>query len=116
MNFTQALKMAAKSISANKGRSALTMLGVIIGLASVIILVSYAKGQNLAMQEYYKSMGDNKLSIYAYTWQGGLDVSTELYNYCLQLLTNMWTALPPWDKSTMIPPSNTVSRLWGKQF
>lgn len=85
MNFTQALKMAAKSISANKGRSALTMLGVIIGLASVIILVSYAKGQNLAMQEYYKSMGDNKLSIYAYTWQGGLDVSTELYNYCLQL-------------------------------
>ena len=37
MNFTQAFKMAAKSISANKGRSALTMLGVIIGLAAVII-------------------------------------------------------------------------------
>ena len=37
MNITQAFKMAAKSISANKGRSALTMLGVIIGLAAVII-------------------------------------------------------------------------------
>ena len=85
MNFTQAFKMAAKSISSNKGRSALTMLGVIIGLAAVIILVSYAKGQNLALQKYYDSMGTNTLQVYAYTWQGGLDVSSELYNYCLQL-------------------------------
>ena len=37
MNLTQAIKMAAKSISSNKGRSALTMLGIIIGLAAVII-------------------------------------------------------------------------------
>ena len=37
MNLGQAVKMAAKSISSNKGRSALTMLGIIIGLAAVII-------------------------------------------------------------------------------
>ena len=53
MNLTQAIKMAAKSISSNKGRSALTMLGIIIGLAAVIILVSYAQGQNMAMKAYY---------------------------------------------------------------
>ncbi len=85
MNITQALKMAAKSISSNKGRSLLTMLGVIIGLAAVIILVSYAKGQNLALQEYYDSMGNNKLTVHASTWQGGIDVAGELYDYCLQL-------------------------------
>ena len=85
MNFTQALKMAAKSISSNKARSALTMLGVIIGLAAVIILVSYAKGQNMALQKYYDSMGNNKITVYAYSYQGGVDVPTELYNYCLQL-------------------------------
>ena len=53
--------MAAKSISANKGRSALTMLGVIIGLAAVIILVSYAQGQNMALRAYYESMGTNTI-------------------------------------------------------
>ena len=85
MKITQALKMAAKSISANKGRSALTMLGVIIGLAAVIILVSYAQGQNMAMQKYYESLGENKLTVYASTFEGGLDVSEELANYCRRL-------------------------------
>ena len=42
MNLTQAFKIAVKAIAAKKARSALTMLGVIIGLAAVIILVSYA--------------------------------------------------------------------------
>ena len=37
MNLTQAFKIAIKSIAAKKARSALTMLGVIIGLAAVII-------------------------------------------------------------------------------
>ena len=50
MNIGQSLKMATKSIFSNVGRSILTMLGVIIGLAAVIILVSYAQGQNIAMQ------------------------------------------------------------------
>ncbi len=85
MNITQAVKMAAKSIAANKGRSALTMLGIIIGLAAVIILVSYAQGQNLAMERYYESIGTNKINIYASTWQGGVDVSRSLYDYCLTL-------------------------------
>ncbi len=85
MKLTQALKMAAKSISANKGRSALTMLGVIIGLAAVIILVSYAQGQNLAMRKYYESMGENTLDVYAYSWDGSVDVNEELYNYCQRI-------------------------------
>ncbi|NLF34358.1 MAG: FtsX-like permease family protein [Clostridiales bacterium] len=87
MNISQAIKMAAKSISSNKGRSALTMLGVIIGLAAVIILVSYAKGQNMALNAYYESLGSNKISVYAYTWgnSGAVDVGQELYDYCLNL-------------------------------
>ena len=85
MNFSQAFKMAAKSISANKGRSALTMLGVIIGLAAVIILVSYAQGQNIAMRAYYESMGTNTITVSAYSYRGGVDVASALYDYCLQL-------------------------------
>ena len=65
MNLTQAFKIAVKSIAAKKARSALTMLGVIIGLAAVIILVSYAEGQNRQMREYYESLGNNVVNIAA---------------------------------------------------
>ena len=85
MKLGQAFKMAAKSIFSNIGRSALTMLGIIIGLAAVIILVSYAQGQNAAMRAYYESMGTNTVEVYAYTWDSSLDVSQSLYNYCLGL-------------------------------
>ena len=85
MKLGQAFKMAAKSIFSNIGRSALTMLGIIIGLAAVIILVSYAQGQNAAMRAYYESMGTNTIQVYAYTWDSSLDVSQSLYNYCLGL-------------------------------
>ena len=77
--------MAAKSIFSNVGRSALTMLGIIIGLAAVIILVSYAQGQNAALRAYYESMGTNTVQVYAYSWNSSVDVSQALYNYCLGL-------------------------------
>ncbi len=86
MKLTQALKMAAKSISGNKGRSALTMLGVIIGLAAVIILVSYAQGQNKAMEAYYESLGENTITVYASAYRDiGVDIAQELSNYCQQI-------------------------------
>jgi len=81
MNFRQAFKIAAKSIAAKKGRSVLTMLGIIIGLAAVIILVSFAQGQNKWMQDYFASMGDNTVNINATTWDGR-DISEKLYAYC----------------------------------
>ena len=83
MNIGQSLKMATKSIFSNVGRSALTMLGVIIGLAAVIVLVTYAQGQNLAIQAYYESMGTNTVNVSAYTWRSGTDITQMLYDYCL---------------------------------
>ena len=85
MKLGQAVKMAAKSIFSNVGRSALTMLGIIIGLAAVIILVSYAQGQNAALRAYYDSMGTNTVQVYASTWNSAVDVSQSLYSYCLGL-------------------------------
>ena len=85
MKLGQAVKMAAKSIFSNVGRSVLTMLGIIIGLAAVIILVSYAQGQNAALRAYYDSMGTNIVQVSASTWDSSLNVSQALYNYCLGL-------------------------------
>ncbi len=85
MKIGQAFKMAAKSIFSNVGRSALTMLGIIIGLAAVIILVSYAQGQNAAMKAYYESMGTNTVQVSASSWNSSINVSQALYDYCLGL-------------------------------
>ena len=84
MNLKQAFKIAAKSIAAKKGRSALTMLGIIIGLAAVIILVSFAQGQNKWIEDYYASLGDNTINISAWTYNGK-DVTEKLYSYCQKM-------------------------------
>ena len=83
MNLKQAFKMAFKSISSKKMRSFLTMLGIIIGVAAVIILVSVVQGSNKRLKEYYESMGTNQIQVQAYSWNK--PVSDILYDYCLSL-------------------------------
>ncbi len=59
----QSFKMALRSIWGNKMRSFLTMLGIIIGVASVIILVSIVNGQMSYMIDSFASMGMNKINV-----------------------------------------------------
>lgn len=59
----QSFKMALRSIWGNKMRSFLTMLGIIIGVASVIILVSIVNGQMSYMVESFASMGMNQITV-----------------------------------------------------
>ena len=81
MKILQAFKMAIRSITAKKVRAVLTMLGIIIGVASVVIMVSVVQGSNKKMLEYFERMGNNKVSVYLY----GRDqkvVKPMLYDYC----------------------------------
>ena len=73
--------MAVKSIWGKKMRSFLTMLGIIIGVAAVVIMVSVIQGQNAQTMKYFESQGTNKIDIQAYKYYGS-DVSQDLYNYC----------------------------------
>ena len=59
----QSFKMAIKSILGNKMRSFLTMLGIIIGVASVIILVSIVNGYMSSVVDSFASMGVNQISV-----------------------------------------------------
>ena len=66
MNFgklNQSVKMAIKSILGNKGRSALTMLGVIIGVASVILLTGIGGGASADIEESLASMGTKLITV-----------------------------------------------------
>ncbi|MEG2958411.1 MAG: ABC transporter permease [Oscillospiraceae bacterium] len=86
MNFRQAFKLAAKSIMARKGRTLLTMLGVIIGLTAVITLVSYAKGESAKILQQMESMGTNQINVSASKWGVSSDgMFQSIYDYCLSL-------------------------------
>lgn len=63
MLFTELLKMAWRSLAANKLRSFLTMLGVIIGVTSVIALVSMGMGMKQQISDSFSSLGSNMLMI-----------------------------------------------------
>lgn len=63
MKFTQGIKMALSSIMSNKMRSILTMLGIIIGILSVIVLVGIGQGTTKNIQSQIEGLGTNLLTI-----------------------------------------------------
>ncbi|WP_312859724.1 ABC transporter permease [Peribacillus huizhouensis] len=63
MNGLQTLKMALKSIIANKIRAFLTMLGIIIGVSSVIVMVAIGQGSTKDVQDQIGSLGTNVLTV-----------------------------------------------------
>ena len=86
MKLWQAFKMAFKSISMKKMRSFLTMLGIIIGVASVVIMVSVVQGQNKKNMEFFEKMGDNKITVQAWSYNDANgETAQKLYDYCLSL-------------------------------
>ena len=66
MNWLQTVRMAFKSIMNNKVRSILTMLGIIIGVASVIAIVAYIQGGTKLQRLQYEAMGVNRIDVYGY--------------------------------------------------
>ncbi len=59
----QSLKMALKSISGNKTRAFLTMLGIIIGVVALVVLVSLVNGATSSVTDTINSLGNNLLTI-----------------------------------------------------
>ena len=63
ISFKEAFKMAAKTLTSNKLRSSLTMLGIIIGNASVITLVGLGRGAQTLAKNQLSNLGANVLFI-----------------------------------------------------
>ena len=59
MNFTQSFKLALKSLRTSKMRAFLTMLGIIIGVAAVIVIISLGNGLQKMVDHQVESMGVN---------------------------------------------------------
>jgi putative ABC transport system permease protein len=63
MNLFESLNMAAQTLVANKLRSGLTMLGIVIGNASVIAMIGIGEGTQILANDQFKSLGPNTLFI-----------------------------------------------------
>ncbi len=63
MKLLRIVKIAISNILANKLRSSLTMLGLIIGIASVIVLVGIGEGSTTSVESQVKSLGTDVLTM-----------------------------------------------------
>ncbi|MFA5185545.1 MAG: ABC transporter permease [Patescibacteria group bacterium] len=63
MHFRDTIRLSYKSISINKGRAALTMLGIIIGVASVILMISVGGGAQRYILSQVASFGSDLIFI-----------------------------------------------------
>ncbi len=68
MRFYDVVAVSIRGLTSNKMRSALTMLGVIIGVASVIALVSIGEGARKDVVANFESIGTNILRLYMQRW------------------------------------------------
>ncbi len=75
MNIINLVKIAITALLRNKGRSFLTMLGIIIGIASVIVMVSLGQSSTQGVQSQLSSMGSNMIMIMpARQMRGGVNM------------------------------------------
>ena len=73
MNLQDSLSTALRSLRANKVRSGLTMLGIMIGVGAVVAMLSIGQGSQAAITSQIQSMGTNLLFVSpGSTSQGGV--------------------------------------------
>ncbi len=71
MNFVESFRIALKALNANKVRSALTMLGVIIGVAAVILLVAIGTGVQGEISGTIEGLGSNLIFVFPGNFEEG---------------------------------------------
>jgi putative ABC transport system permease protein len=71
MNFFEIVRFALRGISANRLRSSLTMLGILIGVAAVILLVAVGNGSARAITTRIEALGTSTLTVMSASRESG---------------------------------------------
>jgi len=119
MNVLENIRIALRALVANKLRSGLTMLGLVIGVASVVALLGIGNGATANITSQVQSIGSNLLTVSAARLQAGpggaqSGLSSFLYYADYQLLaanlTNVTSVVPVYQANeTVTQDKNTVS-------
>ena len=77
MNYVNMLKIAVNALKQNKLRAFLTMLGIVIGVASVITMLAIGQGSKKSIQDQVSSMGSNMIIVFpASQMRGGVQMGS----------------------------------------
>ncbi len=71
MNYTNTIKISVNALKRNKFRSFLTMLGIIIGVASVIVMLAIGQGSKKSIRDQMSGMGTNLIMVMPASQQRG---------------------------------------------
>ena len=127
MNIGQAFKMAWRSICGKKGRSALTILSIFIGIAAVMTIVSTMEGMKAKTMEQYAAMGANRISVSVYSYMYdengnsiGKDYFPGLYKYCSGLKDSVLGVTPNGQANATVvygtKSTNTMEWKYDEQY
>ena len=98
MNFTQSFKLALKSLRTSKMRAFLTMLGIVIGVAAVIVIISLGNGLTGMVEQQVQKFGVTQ--IYFYNWGRGDGTTMLLENQKVYDLIDshpdIFSGVTPW--------------------
>jgi putative ABC transport system permease protein len=79
MNLAESFRVALRALRANKFRAALTMLGVIIGVASVILMTAIGNGVKNDIASQIEGMGSNLIYVFPAEQGGGMTTSPKQF-------------------------------------
>ena len=124
MDFLELVKVSLVSLNANKMRSALTMLGVIIGVASVVAMISIGEGAKGLVTKSIEDMGTNLLFVMPGQIKVGMgghgmgSIQTLTYEDCQEIEKNCPSiagCAPEISKSAKVKAGNknTVTQIIG---
>ena len=127
LNIGQAFKMAWRSICGKKGRSALTILSIFIGIAAVMTIVSTMEGMKAKTMEQYAAMGANRISVSVYSYMYdengnsiGKDYFPGLYKYCSGLKDSVLGVTPNGQANATVvygtKSTNTMEWKYDEQY
>ena len=119
MLFSENFKIAIRALRANKMRSVLTMLGIVIGVATVVALLSIGKGATASITSDIQSGGTNLLTISAGKAQmgrpsgGASQQQSHLYYADYELLqrglvNNVTAIVPIYQSSLKLPACSSL--------
>lgn len=95
MSILQSFKLAVKSLASSKVRAFLTMLGIIIGIAAVIALVSLMNGMTNEIVSSFESMGVTNLTVSVMGRGGNIQVSTTDLQEFVDENTKLYSGMTP---------------------
>ncbi|MCF2664675.1 ABC transporter permease [Oscillibacter valericigenes] len=98
MNVSQSFKLALKSLRTSKMRAFLTMLGIVIGVAAVIVIISLGNGLTDMVEQQVEKVGITQM--YAYAWGRGdgttLNLDPQQMYDLIEAHPDVFDGVTPW--------------------